>query len=60
VLDIKEVLAQDKYVGLLTYVGSSKKETFIANQDKIRKRFPGGMEELVSWEGLEVLINTVT
>lgn len=58
-LDIIEVLAQDKYMGLPTYVGRSKKKALLPIQDRIGKRLSSWMDKLVSWAGREVLIKTV-
>lgn len=58
-LDIREVLAQDKYLGLPTYVGRSKKKALLVARDQIGKRLAGWMDGLVSWAGREVLIKAV-
>jgi len=55
-LDSREVLAQDKYLGLPTFVGRSRKKPFISIVDRIKKRMAGGIGKLVSWAGKEVLI----
>jgi len=58
-LDIREVLAQDKYLGLPTHIGKSKKKAFLSIKDRIGKRLAGWMNRLVSWAGREVLIKAV-
>jgi len=58
-LDIREVLAQDKYLGLPTHVGRSKKKAFLSIKDWIGKRLAGWTNRLISWAGREVLIKVV-
>ena len=58
-LDIREVLAQEKYLRLPTYVGRLKKKAFLTIKDRIGKRLAGWMNRLVSWVGKEVLIKVV-
>lgn len=58
-LGIREVLAHDKYLGLPTYIGRSKKRAFIPINDRIGNRLSGWMHKLVSWAGREVLIKAV-
>ena len=58
-LDIQEVLSNDKYLGLPTTVGRSKKKPFLFIVDQIKKRMGGWMYKLVSWVGKEVLIKAV-
>jgi len=58
-LDIREILAQDKYLGLPTHVSKSKKKAFLSIKDRIGKRLSGWMNRLISWAGREVLIKAV-
>jgi len=37
-LDIREVLSHDKYLGLLTVIGRSRKKTFLFVIDRLKKR----------------------
>ena len=59
ILDIREVLSYNKYLGLPMIVGWSKRRPFLFILDRIRKRLSGFMERLVSWAGREVLIKAV-
>ena len=58
-LDIKEVLSHEKYLGVLTIIGRSKKKRFLFVVDRIKSWLFGWMERLVSWKGREVLIKTI-
>jgi len=58
-LDIHEVLAHDKYLGLPTVIGKSRKKPFLFIIDCIWKWMGGWMETLVSWAGREVQIKAV-
>ena len=57
--DIREVLAQDKYLELPTHVGRSKKRSFISIKDRVGKRLAGWTNRLISSAGREVLIKAV-
>jgi len=59
VLDIREVLAHEKYLGLPSYVGRSRKKSLLFIKDKINKRLSSWMDRLISWAGREVLIKAV-
>ena len=59
VLQIKEVPNQERYLGLPTYVGRSKKKAFLNIKDRIGRCLAGWMNRLVSWAGREVLIKAV-
>ena len=58
-LDIREILLYDKYLGLPTFVGRSRQKPFLFIVDRIKKRLSGSMDRLVSWAGREVLIKAV-
>ena len=58
-LDIREVLSHEKYFGLPTTIGRSKKKPFLFIFDRIKKRLSSWMERLVSWAGRKVLIKAV-
>jgi len=58
-LDIREVLAQDKYLGLPTHVGRSRMRSFISIKDRVGQRLTGWTNKLISWAGREVLIKAV-
>ena len=58
-LNMREVLAQDKCLGLSTYIGQSKKKPFLYIKDKLSKCLSGWMDKLVSWAGREVVIKAV-
>lgn len=58
-MDIREVLAQEKYLGLPVYVGRSKKKAFLPIKDRIEKRLSSWMDKFVSWAGRKVLIKAV-
>jgi len=58
-LDIREVLSYDKYLGLPTVVGRSKKKPLLFVIHQIERCLVGFIEKLVSWAGREVLIKVV-
>ena len=58
-LDMTEFLAHEKYLGLPTVVGRSRKKPFLFIKDKIGKRLSNWMDKLLSWAGREVLIKAV-
>ena len=58
-LDIREVLSHDKYLGARTFVGRSRKKSFLFLVDHIKKRMSGWMDKLISWAEREVLIKVV-
>ena len=58
-LDIREVLSHDKYLGLSTFVGRSRKKPFLVLIDRLKKRLSSWMGRLASWAGREVLIKAV-
>jgi len=47
-LDIREVLLYDKYLGAPTFVGRSRKKPFLFLIDHMKKCLSGWMDELVS------------
>ena len=47
-LDIREVSAQDKYLGLPTHVGRSRKRSFMSIKDRVGKRLAGWTNKLIS------------
>ncbi|XP_048489904.1 uncharacterized protein LOC125491871 [Beta vulgaris subsp. vulgaris] len=58
-LNFKAVDEHDKYLGLPTYIGSSKKRVFQSIQERILKKLKGWKEGFVSQVGREILIKTV-
>lgn len=58
-LDVREVLAHDKYLGLPTRMGRSKKKVLMPLKDCISKKINGWMGRNLSWAGREVLVNAV-
>ena len=58
-LSFKAVDEHDKYLGLPTYVGSSKKQVFKSIQERIMKKLKGWKEGFLSQAGREVLIKAV-
>ena len=58
-LDIREVLSHNKYLGAPTCVGRSRKKPFLFLIDRIKKRMSQWMDKLVLWAGREVLIKVV-
>ena len=58
-LDIREVLSHDKYLGLPTVVGRSRKKPFLFIVDRLKRRLSCWMGRLASWAGREVLIKAV-
>ncbi|GJU36769.1 reverse transcriptase, partial [Tanacetum coccineum] len=58
-LNVREVGHQDKYLGLPSVIGRSKKVVFEAILDKIKKKLGGWKEKTLSIAGKEVLIKSV-
>ncbi|XP_010696345.1 uncharacterized protein LOC104908875 [Beta vulgaris subsp. vulgaris] len=59
VLGVKEVDRQEKYLGLPTVIGRSKKVTFACIKERIWKKLQGWKEKLLSRPGKEILIKSV-
>jgi len=57
--DIKEVISHNKYLGLPTVVGRSKKKPFLFLVDRVKSKLSSWMGTLVLWAGREVLIKAV-
>ncbi|XP_021751095.1 uncharacterized protein LOC110716771 [Chenopodium quinoa] len=58
-LSFKAVEGHDKYLGLSTYIGSSKKFFFQSIQDRVWKKLKGWKENYLSQAGREILIKSV-
>lgn len=58
-LQFKAVNDHDRYLGLPTYIGSSKKDVFQNVQDKVWKKLKGWKEGYLSQAGREILIKSV-
>ena len=58
-LNFKAVEGHDKYLGLPTYVGSSKKRIFQVIQDRVWKKLKGWKGQCLSQAGREILIKAV-
>ena len=58
-LGVKEVEKHDKYLGLPTIIGKSKKAIFAALKERIWQKIQGWKEKLLSKPGKEVLIKAV-
>ena len=58
-LGVKEVEKHDKYLGLPTIIGKSKKAVFAALKERIWQKIQGWKEKLLSKPGKEVLIKAV-
>ena len=58
-LNIREVLSLNKYLGAPTFVGWSRKKPFLFLVDCVKKRMLVWMNKLVSYAGREVLIKAV-
>ncbi|XP_048498315.1 uncharacterized protein LOC104897505 [Beta vulgaris subsp. vulgaris] len=58
-LAFKAVEGHDKYLGLPTYIGSSKKRVFQAIQDRVWKKLKGWKGKYLSQAGREVLLKAV-
>ncbi|GJS79449.1 reverse transcriptase [Tanacetum coccineum] len=58
-LNVREVVHQDKYLGLPSVIGRSKKVVFEAILDKIKKKLGGWKEKNLSIARKEVLIKSV-
>lgn len=59
VLGVEEVDKQEKYLGLPTVIGRSKKVTFACIKERIWKKLQGWKEKLLSRPGKEILIKSV-
>ncbi|XP_057251804.1 uncharacterized protein LOC125498516 [Beta vulgaris subsp. vulgaris] len=58
-LGVKEVEKHEKYLGLPTIIGRSKKVVFMCLKERIWKKMQGWKEKLLSRPGKEVLIKAV-
>ncbi|XP_021724434.1 uncharacterized protein LOC110691788 [Chenopodium quinoa] len=58
-LSFKAVDGHDKYLGLPTYIGDSKKQVFQIVQDRVWKKLKGWREKFHSQAGREVLIKSI-
>ena len=58
-LGVKEVVKHEKYLGLPTVIGRSKKEIFASIRERIWKKTQGWKEKLLSKPGKEVLLKAV-
>ncbi|XP_057247591.1 uncharacterized protein LOC130589950 [Beta vulgaris subsp. vulgaris] len=58
-LTFKAVEEHEKYLGLPTYIGSSKKRVFQCIQERVLKKLKGWKESFLSQAGREVLIKAV-
>lgn len=58
-LDFKAVEGHEKYLGLPTFIGSSKKRIFQTIQDRVWKKLKGWKGQCLSQAGREVLIKAV-
>ena len=59
ILGVQEVACQEKYLGLPTVIGRSKKVTFVCIKERIWKKLQGWKEKLLSRPGKEVLLKSV-
>ena len=58
-LGFKAVENHDRYLGLPTFIGRSKKNVFQNVRDRVRKKLKGWKERLLSRVGKEILIKAV-
>ncbi|XP_021751223.1 uncharacterized protein LOC110716880 [Chenopodium quinoa] len=58
-LGVKQVNRHEKYLGILTVIGKSKKAIFANLKDRIWKKLQGWKEKLLSRAGKEILIKAV-
>lgn len=59
ILGVQEVDKQEKYLGLPTIIGRSKKVVFAGIKDRIWKKLQGWKEKLLSRPGKEILLKSV-
>ena len=58
-LEVPEIREHEKYLGLPSFVGRPKYQTFVQLKDKVWKRVNGWKEKLLSQAGREALIKAV-
>ncbi|XP_057426510.1 uncharacterized protein LOC130719933 [Lotus japonicus] len=58
-MDVKVVGSHDKYLGLPTVIGRSKKEVFLKVQERLVKKLKGWKEKYLSKAGKEVLLKSI-
>jgi len=58
-LDTREVLSHEKYLGLPTFIGKSRRKPLLFIVDHIKQQLSNWMDRLVSWAGREVLIKAL-
>lgn len=58
-LGVREVARHEKYLGLSTIIGRSKKATFACLKERVWKKLQGWKEKLLSRPGKEILIKAV-
>ncbi|XP_048491644.1 uncharacterized protein LOC125492933 [Beta vulgaris subsp. vulgaris] len=56
---VREVVKHDKYLGLPTVIGRSKKMVFAVLKERVWKKLQGWKEKLLSRAGKEVLLKSV-
>ena len=54
-LDMREVLSYEKYLGLPTHIGGSKRKDFTFFKDRVVKKIKGWLRRTLSCVGREVL-----
>ncbi|XP_021726831.1 uncharacterized protein LOC110693957 [Chenopodium quinoa] len=59
ILGVKQVNRYEKYIGIPTVIGKSKKAIFAGLKDRIWKKLQGWQEKLLSRAGKEILIKAV-
>lgn len=59
ILGVKEVVCHERYLGLPTIIGRSKRTIFECLKDRIWKKIKGWKEKFLSQAGKEVLIKSV-
>lgn len=59
ILQMQQIEKHDKYMGLFSVVGQSRREAFTSLKDRVWQQIQGYEEKLLSQAGKEVLVKSV-